>query len=120
MPSFSSRRRAAFSALISAGETAGIGIAATLSASCTDNGSDTGRDVSPDGTDMPSASVTNRVRVAAGKAAKSASQYWTHRDLKTLTQRYDRVQQPFAERICAENNEHLFNYHIPQATNADF
>jgi hypothetical protein len=37
-----------------------------------------------------------------------------------LTQRYDRVQQPFAERICAENNEHLFNYRIPQTTNADF
>jgi hypothetical protein len=54
MPSFSSRRRAAFSALISAGEMAGIGMAATLAASCTDNGSggcDAGRDVSPDGTD---------------------------------------------------------------------
>ena len=38
----------------------------------------------------------------------------------SLTQRYDRVQQPFAERICAENNQHLFDYHIPQAKNADF
>jgi hypothetical protein len=38
--------------------------------------------VSPDGTDMLSTSVTNRVSIATGKAAKSASQYWTHRDLK--------------------------------------
>ena len=38
----------------------------------------------------------------------------------SLTQRYDRVQQPFVERICAENNQHLFDYHIPQATKADF
>jgi len=56
-----------------------------IAASCTENGGaggDTGRDVSPDGTDMLSTSVTNRVCIAAGKAAKSASQYWTHRDLK--------------------------------------
>jgi hypothetical protein len=36
---------------------AGGGMAATLAARCTDNGGDcgdTGRDVSPDGTDMPS------------------------------------------------------------------
>jgi hypothetical protein len=65
---------------------AGGGMAATLAARCTDNGGDggdTGRDVSPDGTDMPSTSVTNRVCIAAGKAAKSASQYWTHFDLRT-------------------------------------
>jgi hypothetical protein len=30
------------------------------------------------------------------------------------------VQQPFVERICAENNQHLFDYHIPQAAKADF
>ena len=35
-----------------------------------------------DGTDMLSTSVTNRVCIAAGKAAKSASQYWTHCDFK--------------------------------------
>jgi hypothetical protein len=56
-----------------------------IDASCTENGGDggdTGHDVSPDGTDKLSTSVTNRVCIAAGKAAKSASQYWTHRDLK--------------------------------------
>ena len=56
-----------------------------ISASCTENGGDcgeTGRDVPPDDTDMPSTSVTNRVCIAAGKATKSASQYWTHRNLK--------------------------------------
>jgi hypothetical protein len=54
-----------------------------IAASCTENGGDggdTGRDV---GTDMPSTSVTNRGCIAAGKAAKSASKYWTHCDLKT-------------------------------------
>jgi hypothetical protein len=45
-------------------------------------GGETGRDVPPYGTDMPSTSVRNRVCIAAGKAAKSASQYWTHRNLK--------------------------------------
>jgi hypothetical protein len=30
---------------------------------------------------MLSTPVTNRVCIAAGKAAKSASQYWTHRDV---------------------------------------
>jgi hypothetical protein len=52
-----------------------------IDASCTENGSD-GGDGSPEGTDKLSTSVTNRVCVSAGKAAKSASQYWTHRDLK--------------------------------------
>jgi hypothetical protein len=52
-----------------------------IDASCTENGSD-GGDESPEGTDKLSTSVTNRVCVSAGKAAKSASQYWTHRDLK--------------------------------------
>src|SRR6516225_9058599 len=28
-------------------------------------------------------------------------------------QRYGRVQQPLREDICAENNQHLFDYHIP-------
>ena len=76
----------AFRALISAGEMAGIGIAAIIAASCTDNGGggdDTGRDMSPDGMDTPSTSVKKRIRVAPGKAAKSAWQYWTQRDLRT-------------------------------------
>ena len=38
----------------------------------------------------------------------------------SLTQRYDRVAQPFVERICAENNQHLFDYHIPIASKPDF
>jgi hypothetical protein len=35
-------------------------------------------------------------------------------------QRYGRVQQPLREDICAENNQHLFDYHIPVANNPDF
>ena len=38
----------------------------------------------------------------------------------SVIQRYDRVQRPMAEEICAENNEHLFDYHIPVADKADF
>jgi hypothetical protein len=35
-------------------------------------------------------------------------------------QRYDRVQQPMTEQVCAENNQHLFDYHIPVAAKSDF
>ena len=35
-------------------------------------------------------------------------------------QRYDRVQRPMDEEICAENNQHLFDYHIPVANKPDF
>jgi hypothetical protein len=35
-------------------------------------------------------------------------------------QRYRRVQQPLREEICAENNQHLFDYHIPVANKPDF
>jgi putative tryptophan/tyrosine transport system substrate-binding protein len=35
-------------------------------------------------------------------------------------QRYRRVQQPLREEICAENNQHLFDYHIPIADKPDF
>jgi hypothetical protein len=35
-------------------------------------------------------------------------------------QRYDRVQQPMTEQVCAENNQHLFDYHIPIASKPDF
>jgi hypothetical protein len=38
----------------------------------------------------------------------------------SVMQRYDRVQRPMAEEICAENNQHLFDYQIPVANNADF
>jgi hypothetical protein len=38
----------------------------------------------------------------------------------SLLQRYARVQGPFEERVCAENNRHLFDYHIPEANKADF
>ena len=34
--------------------------------------------------------------------------------------RYRRAQHEFAENICAENNQHLFDYDIPQANPADF
>jgi hypothetical protein len=35
-------------------------------------------------------------------------------------QRYGRVQQPLREDICAENNQHLFDYNIPVADKPDF
>jgi hypothetical protein len=38
----------------------------------------------------------------------------------SLVQRYDRIQGPFEERVCAENKRHLFDYHIPEANKADF
>ena len=34
--------------------------------------------------------------------------------------RYRRVQQPMFEDVCAENNQHLFDYHIPVANKPDF
>ncbi len=34
--------------------------------------------------------------------------------------RYRRVQEQMPEDICAENNQHLFDYHIPTATQPDF
>ena len=33
---------------------------------------------------------------------------------------YNRGKGVFPENICAENNQHLFDYHIPEATKADF
>ena len=38
----------------------------------------------------------------------------------TGTRRYRRVQQQFIEDICAENNQHLFDYKIPIASKPDF
>jgi hypothetical protein len=38
----------------------------------------------------------------------------------SVLQRYDRIERPMDEQICAENNQHLFDYHIPVANNADF
>jgi len=35
-------------------------------------------------------------------------------------QHYDRVQRPMSEEICAENNQHLFDYHIPSTNKPDF
>jgi len=35
-------------------------------------------------------------------------------------QRFRRVQEPMTEEICAENNQHLFDYHIPTAAKPDF
>jgi hypothetical protein len=34
--------------------------------------------------------------------------------------RYRRVQQAMVEEVCAENNQHLFEYHIPVANKPDF
>jgi hypothetical protein len=33
---------------------------------------------------------------------------------------YRRAQQPYMEEVCAENNQHLFDYHIPVAHKPDF
>jgi len=35
-------------------------------------------------------------------------------------QRFRRVQQSMMEEVCAENNQHLFDYHIPVANKPDF
>ena len=35
-------------------------------------------------------------------------------------QRYRRVRQEMDEEVCAENNTHLFDYHIPVANKPDF
>jgi hypothetical protein len=35
-------------------------------------------------------------------------------------QRNDRVAEPISEQVCAENNQHLFDYHIPEAQQPDF
>ena len=34
--------------------------------------------------------------------------------------RFRQVQQQFREEVCAENNQHLFDYNIPQAKKVDF
>jgi hypothetical protein len=34
--------------------------------------------------------------------------------------RYRRAQREITENICAENNQHLFDYHIPIADKPDF
>ena len=34
--------------------------------------------------------------------------------------RFRRADQPYYEEVCAENNQHLFDYNIPQAKKADF
>ena len=34
--------------------------------------------------------------------------------------RYRRVTEPFTEEVCAENNQHLFDYNIPVTQKVDF
>jgi len=38
----------------------------------------------------------------------------------SVMQRYDRIKRPMVEEICAENNQHLFDYHMPVANKPDF
>ena len=38
----------------------------------------------------------------------------------SATKRYRRVQTPMTEEVCAENNQHLFDYQIPVADKPDF
>jgi hypothetical protein len=68
--------------------------------------------------------VVERLRLVDGGRAMEASirvedpdafnQPWS------WVQRYDRVQEPMEEFVCAENNQHLFDYHIPEAAKPDF
>jgi hypothetical protein len=44
----------------------------------------------------------------------------TFKEPWSAIQRYRRVQQPMLEESCAENNTHLFEYHIPVADKPDF
>jgi hypothetical protein len=37
-----------------------------------------------------------------------------------VMQRYDRIERQMPEEVCAENNQHLFDYHIPVANVPDF
>jgi len=38
----------------------------------------------------------------------------------STVQRYQRDEQTLQEEVCAENNQHLFDYHIPEAKTPDF
>jgi hypothetical protein len=40
--------------------------------------------------------------------------------LRLAIQRFRRVQQRMREEVCAENNQHLFDYGIPVANKPDF
>jgi hypothetical protein len=68
--------------------------------------------------------VTERWRIVDGGRAMEAT--FTVDDPGAFSQpwsgmrRYRRVQQEMAEEICAENNQHLFDYHIPVANQPDF
>jgi hypothetical protein len=44
----------------------------------------------------------------------------TYNEPWTALRRYRRVQQKYLEEVCAENNTHLFDYHIPVANKPDF
>ena len=68
--------------------------------------------------------VVERWRMADGGRAMEAT--FTVDDPDAFYQpwsgmrRYRRVQQEMSEEICAENNLHLFDYHIPVANQPDF
>jgi hypothetical protein len=44
----------------------------------------------------------------------------TYNEPWSAVRRYRRAQQAMTEEVCAENNAHLFDYHIPVADKADF
>jgi hypothetical protein len=68
--------------------------------------------------------VTERWKLIDGGNAMEAS--FTVEDPDTFFEpwsgmrRYRRVQEKMAEEVCAENNAHLFDYHIPVADKPDF
>jgi hypothetical protein len=67
--------------------------------------------------------VTERWRMLGGEAMEVV---FTVEDPDTFNEpwsgsrRYRRVQQVQAEEVCAENNQSLFDYHIPMANEPDF
>jgi len=68
--------------------------------------------------------VVERIRLIDGGAALEANIRVEDADAFnepwTFIQRYDRVQESMSEYVCAENNQHLFDYHIPEAKKPDF
>jgi hypothetical protein len=68
--------------------------------------------------------VVERWRLVGGDRAMEAS--FTVDDPDAFYQpwvgarHYRRVDEPLVEEVCAENNQHLFDYHIPVASKPDF
>jgi hypothetical protein len=68
--------------------------------------------------------VTERWKLTEGgktlEVAIRAEDADTFNEPWSAIRRYRRVQQPMTEEVCAENNAHLFDYHVPVANTPDF